>query len=477
MRFLNHISLRSIDRPAAGEAADCSRLFALNARVGGLRRQLRGGSGFRLWKPDIFYYMFVLVGAVLFALAAFGSRNHPWGIIVAGIVLGLLCLLPPRIKNRSRYWTRIILPNRRLEGQIAPLLVEIDQLRTSLVRHLENLLEPVASENSESPLRWTCRSVSDLADDLNRQGHSVSELIVAQLLIELGYSFPCTLEIDGFSGETDRNARFECINQEVMRFLADSQPVFSIDTRRGKFPTDFRNGEGLLSPENDPRAARVRDFLTRELGRATPYGVNEPETSAVAAHAADMDPDTSASALESIASWWQSVGRGVYPHAHRVLITAGAGESNAPRVRLWKSELQKLSDRTGLRIVVCDMPPGVARWNKVEHLLFRTVNQNEHKGASYDVIIHLIAAEEENGVAPSAIGIRSPGNTGPINTSPSDWNYEILPRPPRSDGPLIGSGTGTISQYRDPGEKHGIALDRADSVPFDRLGRSSLQRP
>ena len=317
----------------------------------------------------------------------------------------------------------------------------------AILRDLEKLVEPVTRGDPESPLRWTCKSVRRLAEELNRQGHTISYPVVAELLRDLGYSLQANRKSKEGSSHPDRNAQFEYINRKVKRFLASKQPVISVDTKKKELVGDFKNSGRELSPQGKPERVRVHDFLIPELGRATPYGVYDlaRNTGWVSV---GMDHDTAAFAVESIRRWWQYMGRPVYPEASRLLITADAGGSNGPRLRLWKVELQKLADETGMRIAVCHFPPGTSKWNKIEHRLFSFISQNWRGKPllSFEVIVNLIAAttttkglkvhaEIDDGVYPSGTKIDDKELAGVRlrrDKFHGDWNYEIHPHTKRS---------------------------------------------
>jgi transposase len=313
----------------------------------------------------------------------------------------------------------------------------------AVIRDLERLVEPVTRGDPESPLRWTCKSVRRLAEELHRRGHIISYPVVAELLRELGYSLQANRKNKEGSSHPDRNAQFEYINRQVKRFLAGKQPVISVDTKKKELVGDFKNGGRELRPKGEPEKVRVHDFLIPELGRATPYGVYDlaRNTGWVSV---GMDHDTAAFAVESIRRWWQRMGRPVYPKASRLLITADAGGSNGPRLRLWKVELQKLADETGMRIAVCHFPPGTSKWNKIEHRLFSFISQNWRGKPllSFEVIVNLIAAtttvkglkvhaEVDDGVYPAGTKIDDTELAGVRlrrDKFHGDWNYEIHPR-------------------------------------------------
>jgi transposase len=314
----------------------------------------------------------------------------------------------------------------------------------SLRSDLEKLLDPVTRGDPESPLRWTSKSVRKLAEELVRMGHSISYPSVAELLRELGYSLQANQKTKEGASHPDRNAQFEHIGAAVNRCLADQEPVISVDTKKKELVGDFRNGGRELRPKGDPEQVRVHDFIIPELGRANPYGIYD------LAHntgwvSVGLDHDTAAFAVESIRRWWRSMGQSVYPQATRLLITADGGGSNGGRVRLWKTELQKLADETGLVISVCHLPPGTSKWNKIEHRLFSFITQNWRGKPliSFATIVSLIAAtttttglkiRSELDANLYAAGIKiSDRELALVNLRRDpfhgEWNYEIHPTP------------------------------------------------
>ena len=269
-------------------------------------------------------------------------------------------------------------------------IVETDQ---SVRTDLEQLVEPVTRGDPESALRWTCKSVRKLAAELREQGHQVSHQWVAEKLRDLGYSLQGNRKTREGSNHPDRDAQFEHINATAERFLAVGDPVISVDTKKKELVGDFKNGGREWRPQGEPEEVRVYDFVIPELGRVSPYGVYDLAHNAGWVNVG-IDHDTAAFAVESIRRWWQGAGKQRYPKAERVLITADGGGSNGSRVRLWKWELQRLADETGLSISVCHFPPGTSKWNKVEHRLFAFISQNWRGKplVSYAVILSLIAA-------------------------------------------------------------------------------------
>ena len=313
----------------------------------------------------------------------------------------------------------------------------------TLERDLERLVEPLTRGDPESPLRWTCKSVRNLAAELQRQGHPTSHRMVAELLHQLGYRLQANRKTKEGTNHPDRNAQFAKINHKVKRFGALQQPAISVDTKKKELVGEFKNNGRELRPTGDPEKVRVHDFPIPGLGRATPYGVYDlaRNTGWVSV---GIDHDTATFAVETIHRWWRSMGQAAYPRAERLLITADAGGSNGTRVRLWKLELQRLADETGLRIEVCHFPPGTSKWNKIEHRLFSFISQNWRGKplVSHEVIVQLIAATT------TRAGLRVQANLDPgsypagqkvsdeqmaairlrRDTFHGDWNYTILPR-------------------------------------------------
>ena len=241
-----------------------------------------------------------------------------------------------------------------------------------LLLDLEKLLEPVTRGDPQSPLRWTCKSVRNLAAELRAQGHAVSHMLVAELLHQQHYSLQANRKTKEGSSHPDRNAQFEYINAKAAEFLKSGQPAISVDAKKKEQVGDYKNGGREWRPKGQPEHVRVHDFGKQ---KDVPYGVYDLGQNAGWV-SVGTDHDTSAFAVESIRRWWNMMGREIYPDARQLLITADSGGSNGSRVRLWKLELQKLADETGLEISVCHFPPGTSKWNKIEHRLFSFITKN-----------------------------------------------------------------------------------------------------
>ena len=315
-----------------------------------------------------------------------------------------------------------------------------------LVMDLDALVEPTVSGDPDSPLRWTSKSVRRLATELQAMGHVVSYRLVAHLLHAAGYSLQANRKTREGPQHPDRDAQFQYLTAQVRRFQRQHRPAISVDTKKKELIGDFKNAGRAWRPTDRPETVRVHDFLTAAQGKAVPYGVydlarNEGWVSV------GIDHDTASFAVHAIRRWWHRMGRSAYPDTPALLITADAGGSNGPRVRLWKWELQQFANRTGLAITVCHFPPGTSKWNKIEHRLFSHIAMNWRGIPLVDLvtIVSLIGAtttdtglrvrsEVDAGRYPMGVVITDQ-QMAQIQLEPhafhGDWNYTIRPRLPR----------------------------------------------
>ena len=264
---------------------------------------------------------------------------------------------------------------------------------TTLLADLLALVEPDARGDPMSPLRWTCKSLSQLAKTLVAEGHKVSRTVVGELLHQQKFSLQGNRKTREGDAHPDRNAQFVHVNESVKAALASGEPVISVDTKKKELVGDFKNAGQAWRPQGHPEDVRVHDFLIKELGRAVPYGIYDLASNAGWV-SVGMSYDTAAFAVQTIRRWWQEIGRQRYPLATRLTITADGGGSNGSRLRLWKLELQRLATELGIDIVVHHLPPGTSKWNKIEHRLFSfiTMNWKAKPLVSYQVIVNLIGA-------------------------------------------------------------------------------------
>jgi len=328
----------------------------------------------------------------------------------------------------------------RHAGAGRPFLEEADP---TLVKDLEALLEATTRGDPQSPLRWTCKSTRNLAEELNRQGHAVSYRTVAALLHDLDYSLQANRKTREGSSHPDRNAQFEYINRRVRAFQRAGQPVVSVDSKKRELSGDFKNAGQEWRPAGSPEEVRAKDFPDKRLGKVTPSGVydlthNEGWVSV------GIDHNTSPFATETSRRWWREMGAPLYPEAKRLLVTADAGGSNGYRPRLWKVALQRLADAIGLRISVCHFPPGTSKWNKIEHRMFCHITQNWRGKPllSRAVVVNLIG----NTKTKAGLHVRAELDTNAYETGievsdeelaavrmkkdtfHGEWNYTIRPK-------------------------------------------------
>lgn len=318
-------------------------------------------------------------------------------------------------------------------------LVEKDP---TLLADLMAMVEPDARGDPMSPLRWTCKSLSQLASALVAMGHKIGRSAVGDLLHQQKFSLQANRKTREGESHPDRDAQFAHLNASVRDALADGEPVISVDTKKKELVGNFKNAGRTWRPKGEPEEVRVHDFLIEELGRAAPYGVYD-----LAANAGwvsvGMNNDTAAFAVQTIRRWWREVGQKRYPRATRLTITADGGGSNASRSRLWKVELQRLAAEIGIDIAVHHLPPGTSKWNKIEHRLFSfiTMNWKATPLVSYRVIVDLIAAtttktgltvkcELDSAHYPKGVAVsRQQMDTLNITRDAfhGEWNYTIHP--------------------------------------------------
>jgi len=269
----------------------------------------------------------------------------------------------------------------------------ITEVDPQVLHALEELVNPATRGHPESPLRWTCKSTAKLAEELTQQNHPVTDRTVARLLKQAGYSLQANRKTREGSSHPDRNAQFEYINNQVLAFQKQNQPVISVDTKKKELVGEFKNPGQEWQPKGEPEKVDVHDFPKKDLGKAIPYGVydlasNEGWVSV------GIDHDTAQFAAATIRRWWTEMGSQRFPRASKLLITAEGGGSNSSRNRLWKKSLQELADELDLTLKVCHFPPDTSKWNKIEHRLFCFITNNWRGRplTTYEVIVNLIAS-------------------------------------------------------------------------------------
>jgi hypothetical protein len=365
-------------------------------------------------------------GGVTLVAAATGLHRNTIGEGLRELRAGDLAVLPSEQRIR-------------MVGGGRKAVVERDP---ALLADLEALVEPVTRGDPMSPLRWTCKSTRQLATELSERGHPVSHQTVAELLRMLRYSLQGTRKIKEGTDHPDRDTQFSYLNAQVQMVQERGQPVISVDCKKKELIGNFANPGREWQPQGHPEEVRVHDFVDPELGKAIPYGVSD-----IAGNcgwvSVGTDHDTPAFAVAAVRQWWEHMGQPRYPDAQELLITADGGGSNASRARLWKVELQRLADATGLRIGVCHLPPGTSKWNKIEHRMFCHITQNWRGRplVSHEVVVQLIGhTTTHQGLTIRAAIDSQPYPTGikvtdaelaAVHLAPApfhgDWNYTISP--------------------------------------------------
>lgn len=312
-----------------------------------------------------------------------------------------------------------------------------------LIAALDRLVSPVTRGEPTNPLRYTCMSTGTLAAELRRQNFQVSPSTVGRLLKQLGYSLQSNRKTREGSQHPDRNAQFEHINRRVLARRRQGEPAISVDTKKKEPLGNLKNPGRTYRPKGAPREVDMHDFPDPKRGKAVPYGVYDLAEN-TAGVSVGVSHDTAQFAVAAIRRWWRKLGRKRYSQAKRLLITADSGGSNASRNRLWKVELQKFADETGMTVEVCHFPPGTSKWNKIEHRLFCHITRNWQGEPleTFEIVVQLIAnTSTAEGLEVHAWLDERQYEKGITVTDEElskclitrhkfhgDWNYEIRPR-------------------------------------------------
>jgi len=345
-------------------------------------------------------------------------------------------------KGLDEFDAKISLPkprNRRLGGGRK----KITHTDRTLLKDLKGLVADSTRGDPESPLLWTIKSTRTLAQELEKKNHAASHATVATLLKDADYSLQANRKTQEGTAHPDRNAQFQYINSRAQAYLKTGDPRISVDTKKKELIGNYKNNGQTWLPKSQPIEVNMHDFPKSGEGKAVPYGIYEIGKDRGYVNVG-INHDTGEFAVASIRRWWKHLGQKNYPKSKRLLITADAGGSNGYRLKLWKAELQKFADKTGLTITVCHFPPGTSKWNKIEHRLFSFISIN-WKGrplTSYQVIVNSIASTKtKTGLKVYAVfddhkyALRkrvSPQEMKALQIIPhefhGEWNYTIKPR-------------------------------------------------
>lgn len=317
---------------------------------------------------------------------------------------------------------------------------KVTEKQPDLLSALDALVEPTAKGDPMSPLRWTTKSTRRLSDTLRELGYDISSAQTCRLLHELEYQLLGNRKSIEGGDNPDRNEQFEFINEQTKKFLKRNCPVISVDAKKKENIGNYRQNGRVWRPKGTPELVKVYDFIDKELGKATPYGIYDIKKNLGWVNVG-IDHDTAEFAVESIRRWWNHLGKELYPNAKHLCINADGGGSNGSRNRLWKYCLQEFATESRLTIHVSHFPPGTSKWNKIEHRLFSFITQNWRGKPLYDLVtvVNLISntttskglfvkSAVDTKVYPKGIEV-SDAELATVKLKPHDfhgeWNYTV----------------------------------------------------
>jgi hypothetical protein len=311
-----------------------------------------------------------------------------------------------------------------------------------LKARLEVLIEPYTKGDPVRPLRWTSKSTHKLSAQLKAEGLSVSPSTVATLLRQSGYSLQLNRKDKEGPAHPDRDRQFAYISEQVSNFHRAGQATLSVDTKKKENLGEFKNAGAEYHPVGQPLIVEEHDFPDSQKGKVAPYGVYDLEQNKGMV-SVGISHDTAVFAVNSIRSWYYTMGRTRYENTDTLLLTADCGGSNGHRNRLWKVELQKLANELNKTIQVCHFPPGTSKWNKIEHRMFCFITKNWRGKPLLDrqTVVELIGhTTTTTGLEIKAVldertyekGIKvSDAQLAQVNLVPNEilgqWNYRIIP--------------------------------------------------
>ena len=320
----------------------------------------------------------------------------------------------------------------------------LKEKQPGILEALDALVEPLSKGNPENPLRWTSKSVRKLSLTLGEQGFTISKDTVGTLLHELGYSLQVNKKTLEKSDHVDRDEQFKYINKTVSECQKNNQPTISVDAKKKENIGNYKNNGQEYSQSGKPIEVKGHDFIYKTLGKVTPYGVYDIGDNSGWV-SVGISSDTAQFAINTIRAWWHTDGVRKYPDAKELLITADCGGSNSYRSRLWKVELQHLSNELQMEVKVRYFPPGTSKWNKIEHRLFSYISQNWRGKPliSRGMVVNLISNTTTiTGLTVSSIIDKNEYMTGIKITDEEmnklddefhpDWNYSIIPETTKS---------------------------------------------
>ncbi len=311
-----------------------------------------------------------------------------------------------------------------------------------LLNTIESIVSPHTMGDPMNPLIWTSKSIRKITKLLNSKGFNICHEVTRKCLIEMNYSLQANKKTNEGGSNPDRDAQFEFINQLSKDFIFQKDPVISVDCKKKELIGEYKNNGQEWTKLKSATAVNVYDFIDKTKGKASPYGIYDIQNNRGWVNVG-ISSDTASFAVSTISDWWHEEGKNLYVESKRLYINADGGGSNGSRNNLWKLELQKFSNETGLTIHVSHFPPGTSKWNKIEHRLFSYISKNWRAKplVSLSVMVSLISATTtEKGLSVRAKTDEKIYKTGikvteqekkSINIERDDfhgeWNYCIKP--------------------------------------------------
>ena len=290
-------------------------------------------------------------------------------------------------------------------------------------------------------LKWTRKTTAKIAAQLKRLGIHVSRGTVGRLLRQMKFSLRANRKKITTGSSADRDRQFRYIRRQRNFFERRGDPVVSVDAKKRELIGNFKNAG--VKWEQSSTDVNDHDFRSDASGIGIPFGIydNQANQGCVVL---GTSHETSAFAVSSIRTWWQTEGCERYQHSSHLLILADAGGSNGAQRGAWKLEIQQqLCSRFQLQVTVCHYPTGASKWNPIEHRMFSEISKNwaAQPLTSYEKALKLISATTTTAGLKVTAHLDTADYPTGIKVSRKDlsklpirhkrvlpkWNYTILP--------------------------------------------------
>ena len=293
--------------------------------------------------------------------------------------------------------------------------------------------------------KWTRKTLRKLVEELRRKKFKVSHETVRRLLKGLDYSLHHNRKERSKRQDANRDRQMRYLARKRRAFLKAKKPVISVDCKKKELIGNFKNPGRTWRRE--ARSVLTTDFPSDADGKAIPYGVYDVARNRGFV-GVGVSHETAEFAVNVIRRWWWSEGQAAYLGQTELLLQADGGGANGYRSWLWKWELQRLADETGLTITVTHYPTSASKWNWIEHRLFCHISANwaGEPLLRYETVLKFIrTTTTETGLCCTAYLDRKRYQTG-LKVTPEQkatvrlvkhrvipkWNYTIRPRAPSS---------------------------------------------